>query len=211
MNQFAALWISQAPSDVAQVQAIVDRLMPGACLFLAVQTAVSAVLTAAICRIVAGRSDDGLGYLSFGLPELRILVVYLVMGVINVSILTAAMVFGAGLGPAGPAAGLTLGVIAAGWLSVRLSLNAVQSFDQGRIDLFGSFALTRGVFWPLFGGYLMAWLLQTAVAWLCQTAIELDMLLTGGIDLPLIAGIAYGAPAAAYRELKNRIPAPAMD
>ena len=57
------------------------------------------------------------------------------------------------------------------WLAVRLSLASPLTFETRRVNLFGSFALTRGRFWPIFGTYallialaLVVFLLITVIA-----------------------------------------------
>ncbi|MBS0410098.1 MAG: hypothetical protein JSR86_09295, partial [Proteobacteria bacterium] len=45
----------------------------------------------------------------------------------------------------------------------RVSLASAITFDTGRIDLFGGWAMSRGRFWPMFAIYLLAGLMAIAL------------------------------------------------
>ncbi len=44
------------------------------------------------------------------------------------------------------------------WLAVRLSLAAPMTFARRKLSVFGSWEVTRGRFWSLFGCYILAWI-----------------------------------------------------
>lgn len=54
----------------------------------------------------------------------------------------------------------------AAWIYVwvRLSLASPLTFATRRINLFGSWRLTRGIFWPMLGAYLVAGILAIVVS-----------------------------------------------
>jgi hypothetical protein len=57
------------------------------------------------------------------------------------------------------------------FVGVRLSLASPLTFATRRINLFGSWRLTRGIFWPMLGAYLVAFILALVV-WLLTLAIS---------------------------------------
>jgi hypothetical protein len=75
---------------------------------------------------------------------------------------------------------MALGFAAIAWLQLRLSLNLVQSFATNRINVFGSFQLTRGRSIPLLGGYLLAYGLSMVVWYLSLTVMKGVLVLVFG-------------------------------
>jgi len=125
------------------------------------------VLGAAMIRAVLRPKDDRLGYLRLSADELR----QLGLGVLTVVVFVA--VYMAALVAAGLAAGLIAAVTGGSstalvfamvavvlvlmtTMAVRLSLAPALTFDTGHINLFGSWPMTRGRFWPLLGTYALA-------------------------------------------------------
>jgi hypothetical protein len=66
------------------------------------------------------------------------------------------------------------------YLGVRLSLASPITFASGRINVFGSWAMTRGRFWPLFGTYLIAFALGFVVTALTLGIAVLAVAILGG-------------------------------
>jgi len=167
----------------------------------------SAVLLCAICRAALGEGDDSLGYLSFGMAELRMITLVfanfaVLFGVWIGAVLAGSLVsvlFGLVVPPLMPVL-QSLNMLVSGgivaWVGLRLSFNAPQTFETQKFNLFGSFALTRGRFWPLFVGYALAIALAQVVAFLCDKVIEavqvlsLGLKVTGELSLPDISSLA---------------------
>jgi hypothetical protein len=192
--------------DPETLNALNLQIAPAVALCAPVYILMSSVLVCAVCRVAFGETDDRLGFLAFGWQEIRIMAVRALSLIILFGVLTGISAL-AGLvgllitaGNAQAAAGIqALGFMAAIgvtlWLSIRLSLNGVQSFDLKRFDLFGSFTLTHNRFWSLFTGYATAFALAQVVAFLCDKIIEavqvlaLGLNVTGEIRMPDITSV----------------------
>lgn len=192
--------------DPETLNALNLQIAPAVALCAPVYILMSSVLVCAVCRVAFGETDDRLGFLAFGWQEIRIMAVRALSLIILFGVLTgiSALAGLAGLlitaGNVQAAAGIqALGFMAAIgvtlWLSIRLSLNGVQSFDLKRFDLFGSFTLTNNRFWSLFTGYATAFALAQVVAFLCDKIIEavqvlaLGLNVTGEIRMPDITSV----------------------
>ena len=67
------------------------------------------------------------------------------------------------------------------YVAVRLSLAPALTFESRRINLLGSWALTRGRFWPLLGAYVLTVALVAMVWILSQLVVlALGVVLSGG-------------------------------
>ena len=137
------------------------------------------VFSAAVYRAILRPEDNGLARLRFGADELRLIGLYLLLGlflfvVFVVLALVAALLAGGVIavtrssGNAG--IGLTVVIIylalIAGWalLGVKLSFAGPMTFAQKRIRLFSSWNATKGKFWPLLGCYLLAFVFMIIIA-----------------------------------------------
>ncbi|HVZ29698.1 MAG TPA: hypothetical protein VG839_04850 [Asticcacaulis sp.] len=230
--------IGTKPVEEAFARQLLGEIMPGIGAWLPVQLLTLAVINGAVCRAGLGEGDDRFGFLQFGFSEIRIFLLFVIRLILAVAILFVtgvAISAGAAVNPASETtlqmAGLVAAFCAVMWLEVRLSLSVPQSFATRRLDIFGSFALTRGRFWPLFWGYLAATGLGLCVTVLCSQIIEAilgvafgtkaaealpdmtslqafltpqtltDQCLFNGLAVPLVMAILLGAPVAAYRAL----------
>ncbi len=177
----------------ALILATFGRLGPVCAVLLAATLVSNAFLGAAINRAVFNPSEQRAGFLRVGADELRQLGLgLLTFGVFAAAYVGLAFVFGLVLGfiamAANPAAPLAMGVGFVGvfggmsFLWVRLSLASALTFEVGRIDLFGSWALTRGRFWPLCASYGLALVLVVVVEILGSLFIGATSGLLGGGD-----------------------------
>jgi hypothetical protein len=150
-----------------------------------------AVLNTAIARSVIRPEEKQFGYLRVGKAELRVLAVNLIVAVITG--LAAMLVFAvvsviAAIAITVPALWLVVVLLSlAGlaliiWLTVRLSLAVPITFAEGRIAVKESFAMTRGVFWPMLGMAIIAWIMALLVALLGSAVAAPLSLLVGGMD-----------------------------
>ena len=150
-----------------------------------------AVLNTAIARSVIRPDDKQFGYLRVGKAELRVLAVNLIVAVITG--LAAMVVFAvvsviAAIAITVPPLWLVVVLLSlAGlaliiWLTVRLSLAVPITFAERRIAVKESFAMTRGVFWPMLGMAIIAWIMALLVALLGSAVAAPLSLLVGGMD-----------------------------
>jgi len=163
--------------------AILQQLGPFYLLILVFSLVFYPIVFSTMNRAVLRPEEEGFGYIRFGADELRqiglfLLIFVLGIGVYIAFIIAMVVVFaavGAVVGlratASGTAASMGVGIIAAvlliaGWiyLWVRLSLASPLTFASRRVDLFGSWRLTRGRFWPMFGAYLVATILAIVVS-----------------------------------------------
>ncbi|MBW8734334.1 MAG: hypothetical protein JF571_08525 [Asticcacaulis sp.] len=197
-----------------------------------------AVLACAVCRAGLEGGQDPFGFVRFGVREMQVLAVMAVTSLLTFAVLLSVLSVCQSLSPspAFAAIGLVLGLLAAFSVGIRLSLNVPQTFVQRRIDLFGSVSLTRGRFWPLAGGYVMAFALSAIVQYLGQQVVRaivgvcfgdsvakaaydlsslsafltpantIDVAISFGLIMPQVAAILLAAPLGAWKALK---PSPA--
>ena len=155
------------PVDLAPIMALLGHILPIYALILPISLAIHSVLYATMARAVLRPSEDGLGYIRFGMDEARqallillgILVVIAAEAVATLALvvlITVAGLASKSLGPLVGGAGALVLLAAMIYGAVRLSLGSALTFDSRRVNLFGSWTLTRGRFWKLLGAYLLA-------------------------------------------------------
>lgn len=151
---------------------------------------VGAMFVTAIYRAILRPEEKKLAYVTLGGDEWRILAVTIVYtvaffalgGAIFGVTFAAGAVVGDTLGGLLAfllfLAGLALGV----WLSVRFSLALAQTFAERRINLFGSWALTAGRFWPLFGMWVLMIVFTIMLAIVVAILSYIPLLVAGGLS-----------------------------
>jgi len=165
---------SQPSRDPTQVLALFGQLAPAYGLFFGAAIAFNSFLYAAMNRAVFRPTDDRFGYFRAGADELRqfglqllafvmFVGVYLVLMVVMVLLAILFALASKAAAGIGVALGVAAVLCALVFLAVRFSLASALTFDGGRVNLFGSWTLTRGRFWPLFGTYLLAFALAVVV------------------------------------------------
>jgi hypothetical protein len=201
MTQLSAASVGST-RDPAQTAAIVGQLGPFYLLIALFSLIFYPILYSTMNRAVLSPGEEGFGYIRFGADELRqIGLLLLVFGigivayialifVLVVAGIVAAVATGSGHG--GPSAMILTGLVAvlvglailAAWIYVwvRLSLASPLTFATRKINLFGSWRLTRGLFWPMLGAYVVAFILAM-IAMLLTTVISLAVsgVLGGGV------------------------------
>lgn len=174
LEAFSSISQDSASADPTEVLKAMAGIGPAFLFSLAYVMVVYAVLLAGIYRVVLRPADTRGAYLRFGADELRQAAVSLLLGLLMTIAYVAAVVVGtivfsiflAISQPLAALVGLILVLGAIGGLIfvlTRLSLANVQTFATGKINLFGSWALTKGRFWPMFGAYFVAYVLAGVV------------------------------------------------
>ncbi len=154
-------------ADPAARATMFGALLPFYAVFLVVLLIFYCICYAAVNRSMLRPETGGPGWLAAGGDELRqaaclILTGLVLLGVYIGGLIVVSLIMGlavAALSTGGILVGVAAGLALLGlliWLAVRLSLASPLTFDTRRVRLFGSFALTRGRFWKLFGAYLLS-------------------------------------------------------
>ena len=185
---------NSAPArDPAKTMAIFQQLGPYYLCLILFSLAFYPILYATMNRAVLRPSEEKFGYIRLGADELRQLgllllvllfglVAYIAIIVASVAVLTPLSLMFAGGSGGLTNSNLFIGLFAVVfglaviclWIYVwtRLSLAPSLTFATGKINLFGSWRLTRGLFWPMLGAYLVA-LVLAMIVWLLTTVISL--------------------------------------
>lgn len=153
---------------------------------------IGAVLSAAVARSVLRPEESRWGYIRFGMDELRVIAVTVVIGLIVGLLCGVLFVLVSGLFGVGIASGqgvifllaliVALGAIALiVWLSVKFSLAVPMTVDRRKISVFESFNATKGQFWPLLGMAIIALVMSFIVSILGGIVSAGTDLTTGGI------------------------------
>jgi hypothetical protein len=173
-------------------------LAPVYALLIPVGLVVQAMIAAAVFRLVLDPEDSRIHPVQFGREETHLILLTLAYTLLSLFAVVAAVLVGgvvAGLAAAAgasPVVGLLTGFALMGgllYVAVRMSLGPVITFSEGRIAIFDSWAVTRGLFWPILGTYALA-IIAVAVFYLLSLvlAAALGTLISGG-DLQAVGRV----------------------
>lgn len=181
--------------DPAEVFGLFREIAPTYVVLIAAVLVLYAVLYAAMNRAVLRPGEEQFGYLRLSSDELRQLGLFALLAalafvlyvaiVLIVVVLVSAVALATG-GTASPAPALAFVVLvpvilaAFVYVGVRFSLASPLTFASQKIDLFGSWVLTRGRFWPLLGAYFIAFALNLVVVLLTFAIAVTAMAVAGG-------------------------------
>ena len=199
-----------AATNPATAAAMIRQILPIYAYLVPIGLIMSVVIVGAANRAVLRPRESGLGYLRLGMDEIRLLVLmlaFLVLGIVF-ELVWGGISFAVGFGvktllaksaPTVPhflpiLIGVGLFIIGVIIVEVRLCLAPAQTFATKKINLFGSWALTAGQFWPILGTFLLAFVLCIVVAIVVGVVVALlAMLAGGGMSLAMMHGGLHGA------------------
>ncbi len=177
----------QLLTDPVTAEAFQRQLLPALGVILLVILIIYPLFNAAMNRAVMRPQDDRFGYLRVGADELRqlgLIMIFMAMGlaaeiVLVTVVVTVATTLHAVAGPVAGALGglLVLGAGLAGLVvvGVRLSLASALTFATGRVNPFGSWAMTRGHGRPIFFALCIALATSVLVGVLGIVVIQASM------------------------------------
>ena len=181
-----------SPADVQKAAAWLRQVAPTYLVMMFVALVLLSVFFAAMNRAVFRQTESRFGYLRLASDELRqlglfLLLLLLLFGFYFVVLTVASIIVRVLMATAGADAGLIatavmipIVIAAVIFFGVRLSLASPLTFVTGRVNVFGSWAMTRGRFWPLFGTYLIAFALGAVVRLLTLAIAALVVAILGG-------------------------------
>lgn len=219
MQALSDMQTAPPSNDPAQALALMQNLIPIYAVAIPFGIMMQAVLSCAVYRCVLGDKNAGFGFLRLGGAEFLQIGLYILFFLLMIPVVLASIVAGGIVGvvlsavlgllsPALAAVGVFAGVILAYgvmfWLMIRLSLAPVQTFDQKKLNLFGSWKLTGGNAWTLFFGYLIMIVMILLVLILCLGIFSAVVIGVSGGDFNAMSQV-FGSPMASWEDFSNPI------
>jgi hypothetical protein len=169
-----------AQAQVHLMMPLVQQILPLYAYLIPFGLVLGSIYICAMNRSVLRPRESGLGFLRLGMDEIRQVVLLIALLVVQIvaEIVLACLAVAAGylakmvLHAAAPSAsaglpvlvGVVVFVIGLVLFEVKLSLASAQTFATRQINIFGSWNLTGGQFWPMIAVYLLAFVIYIVVA-----------------------------------------------
>lgn len=189
-----------------QIAALMLTMLPAFLLALPLLLIFNGVMVGGVNRAILQPSEGGFFFLKLGGNEMRLTIVLLVqalagfgvnfiasmiqaIGTIGSLAATGGDIQNAGTSPIGLLLQfVTWGVLI--FLNIKFCLALPQTFEKRSIDIFGTWTLTNGRFWPILGAYLLSGVLATILV-----LVVIGIVVSGAVAFGVSLGIASGAQA----------------
>ena len=167
-------------ADTARVLAVFGRVGPAYALMMLLSLPYHGVLPAMMNRVVLRPKDSAFGFLRFGADEFRqiglalfsfavLIGGYIAFAIVTILIVVIGALLTKAMGGFGGGLFIFLGIaaeiIVAIAILLRLSLASALTFDKKKVELFGSWALTKGRTLSILGAFFLAVIIYIVV-WL---------------------------------------------
>ncbi len=193
----------------AQASELLRPILPLYAILLPFGLIVGSIMVTAANRSVLRPRESALGYLRLGMDEIRQLILVIAffllalifevaLGAVAVGVMAGAKAL-LSKAPSVPhyipvVLGVAVFLIVLITVEVRLSLASAQTFATRKINLFGSWRLTAGHFWPMLATYILMVILLIVVGIIVSILVAALAMLAGGIFsvAALQAGVMHG-------------------
>lgn len=182
------------PGETPDLDALASMIVPLVLMIIIlipVSLIFSAMLNTAMQRVTLRPEDGGLGYLKVGPDEFRQVGLYILMGLLLLGGYLAAGIVVFVLSLVHVALAVVGGIaafFALAYVAIRLSLAVPMTFATRKIDIFGSWTLSKGRFWPMLGAYLLAFVILFGLIIAGSIIMFILMLMVGGTAMVGAAG-----------------------
>jgi hypothetical protein len=212
----AAVRAAEGAETAAASARFFGKIGPLYLVFFVAALVAYAVFMAAVMRSQLRPAERGFAYLRLGGDELRlmglILLFYILIAIGGVACVILFIIAGIAMVQSGNDAaqgggGLVFALLMPALLwgfvyfGVRLSMAVPMTFAERRIRLFGSWAVTRGRFWPLFGGLFLAAVAGVMMVYAGELVAIILFMIGGGGVLAANSAAFSADPSAALASL----------
>jgi hypothetical protein len=175
-------------ADPDKMWAAMQALLPIYALMIPLYFVNYSIQYATASRVILRPGDRAFAYLRLGADELRqfglMVVKFIVIMGLYLAVVIGAVVFASkGAAPLGGLWAVAIILVAIAlfiYVVVRLSLASPLTFASGKVNLFGSWRLTRGQFWPMLLTYILVGILWCIACLIGVVVIGAIMMLVGG-------------------------------